>query len=170
MAKNTTYTERTMSIPRDLVKSTAYRSLSTGAAHIVLMTFMSLRKMKEIKHPKRKSSWEVVNDNKLVFTYKEAERLGLSIDRFCAAIDLLLNRGFIRVVKTGMGKYKNASFYGLSDAWKDWKPADPPKAIRKKRKAEDGIGFQLGNIEWSKRKSSTGKNTRRSDNSQKPSG
>lgn len=160
MPTNTIYTERTMSIPRDMVKSKAYRSLSTGAAHIVLMTFMTLRQMKEIKDPKRKSSWEVINDNTLVYTYEQAERQGLSVDRFCAAIDLLLDRGFIRIVKTGRGKYKNASIYGLSDAWKNWKPDDPPKVIRKKRKAEGGIGFQVGNMEWAKRNSSTGKNTR----------
>ena len=163
MAKNTEYTGRSIVIARDLLKSAAFCSLTTGAPHIVLMTFMLKRQMKEIKGPKRESTWEVKNDGRLAYTYAEAKRQGISAGRFRDALDMLLDRGFIRIVRTGEGKHRNISLFGLSDEWKEWRPGDEPKAKRKKRTpSERKSGFQPGNRAWESRNSSTGNNTRSS--------
>ena len=113
------------------------------------------------------TGWEVVNDNKLVFTYAAAEELGISNERFTAALELLLARGFIHIVKTGHGIRQNATFYGLSDGWIKWKPGNDPIATRKKRAPSSSPGcFQPGNTLGKKKKAtgvftgrSTGKNT-----------
>jgi len=161
MAKNTVYTGRRVILPRAMLQSAAFRSLTTGTAHIVLMTFM-LKRQVEPRDPKRES-WEVVNDNTLVYTYKEAERQGISATSFRNAIDMLLDRGFIRIAKTGKGRHRAKTFYGLADGWRTWHPGDPPKDKRKRRQpAGRPTGFQRGNRAWQKRKSSTDRNSRRS--------
>jgi len=146
---NTTYSGRGIFLPREMLKSEAFLSLSTGAAHIVLMTFMAKRQVEKRKVPAGGEYWEVVNDGALVYTYSEARRQGLTPTRFCDALDLLLERGFIRVAKAGRGKHRAKTFFALSDAWRTWKPGDPPKAQRRKRARPAGSpGFKPGNQAW----------------------
>ena len=112
--------------------------------------------------PSGEEYWEVANDNALVFTYVEAQRMGISATRFKAALDTLLERGFVHIVKTGHGIRQNVTFYGLDDGWKTWRPGDQPVAVRKKRKPSNSPGcFQSGNKMWEGKKA-TVKKTRRS--------
>lgn len=152
----TVYTDRTVCIPRVMLQSAAYRSLTTGAAHIVLMNFMLKRKMREKKHQRRSSAWTVENDGEIVFTYSEARRLGLPEKRFHDALDDLLDRGFIKIAKTGKGMHKRKTLYALSDGWRDWEPGSDPCHKRTTRKPTingNKIGFQPGNELWRKRDS-----------------
>jgi len=150
----------TIVIEREMVRSPAYLSLSTGAAHIVLSTFFTKRKMQKVRLPGGKEMWECVNDGEIAYPYAEAQGQGLSAKRFRNAIDQLLNRGFIRITKTGKGKHRSRTLYGLSDGWKTWKPGES-KGQRRKRKPTEA-GFKPGNTAWQHRKSSTVDSARRS--------
>ena len=144
--KNTIYSGRTIALERELLKSAAYRSLTTGAAHQVLSGFLLSRQLEPRKdpHKKRMEYWEVVNDGRLTFTYAEAERLGISAGRFRDAIDLLLDRGFIRIAKTGEGRFRGVTLYGLSDGWKKWKPGESINKRKKRKAADRPGGFKSG--------------------------
>uniref|UniRef100_A0A6M3XX15 Uncharacterized protein n=1 Tax=viral metagenome TaxID=1070528 RepID=A0A6M3XX15_9ZZZZ len=147
MAENTIYQsdERRVILLRLMLQSPAYRTLPTVTAYRVLSEFMLKRSVQEMKdgREKRGSYWKVTNDGKIVFTYLEAERLGISAYAFRDAIDALLERGFIRITKTGEGKHRRCTFYGIADGWRTWKPGVTVNK-RKKRKAQ--IGFQAADV------------------------
>ena len=125
-ARNTTYpgVDRIVVLPRDLLNSQAFLSLPTGACYVVLMGFMCRRQVEERKDRRDGTYYEVVNDRTLVFTYSQAADRGLSSDQFRRAIDELLAKGFIRIARTGLGKHRAKTLYGLSDGWRTWHVGD----------------------------------------------
>jgi len=83
--------------------------------------------------------WEVTNDGKIVFTYLEAEKIGISAYAFRDALDVLLERGLIRITKTGEGKHRRRTFYGMADGWRTWRHG---KTVNKRKKRKTQVGFQ----------------------------
>ena len=56
------------------------------------------------------------NKNNLSFTYSEAKRL-MRAHRFKKSIDMLVEFGFIDIVRSG-GVWKKCNIYGLSERWR----------------------------------------------------
>ena len=69
-----------------------------------------------------KLRWHGDNTRKIVFTYQEAKNI-MSIKTFITDRKLLMERGFIDVIKRG-GLEKQPMIYGLSDRWKKYGTKD----------------------------------------------
>lgn len=153
--KNTVYLsdERRVIVPRLMLQSRAYRTLPTVTAYRVLSEFFLKRKIVPVEDGRQKKDtyWEVMNDGRIVYPYDEAERQGISATAFRDALDVLLERGFIRITKTGEGKHRRRTFYGMADGWRTWRPG---KVVNTRKKRKKGAGFQPGN-KLGKKKSPT---------------
>ena len=128
-------------LERDLINSPAFRCL-TKTAMIVYLDFC-LRKQihKKSKHGKV----EILNNGELVYTYAEAERVGISKPAFQRAIDQLIERGLIYLASTGAGLYRSANLYGISEQWKNWGTASFRAKPRPRRKSQyPNAGFKPG--------------------------
>jgi hypothetical protein len=128
-------------LPKEMIFSTAYRSLGRVAMY-VLQVFYAKRIMKKINR-KRKKVYTVENNGKIVFPYSEAVSLGLSRSSFVKAIDELQSKGFIDISHQGSGGRKPAegvgdfTTYGVDDRWKDYDEENgfsriPPYMTRRK--------------------------------------
>ena len=108
-------------VERELFQSKSFISLS-GAAPQVLINFLGKRKFQKYKVNKQKK-YVCDNGNSIHFTYVEAqEKLGITQPRFTRAIDDLLAKGFISVVKQGGAGEKDKSVYSLVEKWLLWTP------------------------------------------------
>jgi len=119
---------RVIMFERDLQTSEVFWLMS-GNSLKVLLRFYGKRKMESYGKTRRNKRWEITNNGKLVFTYKEAESLGLSRKQFRNAIDDLISKGFLEVTFQGNGPGQ-PSTYKLLDRWKgygkkDFKPGSP---------------------------------------------
>ncbi len=107
-------------IEKDLIRSEVHRSL-TRTANYVYSEFLMRRQFDKRKHHKRKDSYTVRNNGKIVYTYAEAEKQGISPQQFARSIDQLLEKGFIDIEHLGSGSIKkDKSLYSISDRWKLW--------------------------------------------------
>lgn len=105
-------------ITREMVTSKAFFSLPGNAKQILLM-FLLKRDM--TKHH------VCTNCNSLTMTYLELENMhgegdGLSRGGITHAIEMLLARGFIQVIRQGGGYQQDKSVYGLTEDWRFWVP------------------------------------------------
>jgi len=91
----------------------------------------------------------ILNNGELVFTYEEAKRLyGITAGRFTRAIEELVEKGFLDISETGMGLYKMATHYGISDRWRDYGTPSFRQVHRPERSIK--CGFRKGNRLWQK--------------------
>jgi len=145
--------EEKIFITKKLLFSPAFRSLSRVGIFVYLY-FLEKRFMKRVKRDKKKV-WVIENNGKIVFSYQEAEKRGISRSQFVKAIDELQAKGFIDIKHQGKGGQKPAkgtgdvSTYWIDDRWKDYGTDDfrPPRNPRKKDNRK-GRGFALI---WQKR-------------------
>ena len=105
-------------ITREMISSKAFTSLSGNAKQILLM-FMLKRDMNK-QHI-------CTNCNNLTMTYLELENMhgegdGLSRGGVTHAIEKLLERGFIEIVRQGGGYQQDKTVYGLTEEWRWWTP------------------------------------------------
>ena len=136
---------RTVVIEKDLINSSAFRSLRSCAVHVYL-DFLGKRRLKENKYRKNRGPrWDIINNGEIEYTYSEAEKKGISKPSFARSIDQLVEHGFIDIADTGAGVYRMKTLYSISTRWKDW---GTEKFVEKKRprrsRRHAGIGFQLG--------------------------
>lgn len=99
----------------------------------------------------------ILNNGEIVFTYEEAKRLyGIKPSRFRRAIDELVEKGFLDIAETGMGLYRMATHYAISDRWRWW-GTDRFEQAKRPEPSIRGCGFRKGNKLWQKarRKNST---------------
>jgi hypothetical protein len=123
------------------ISSEAFRSLN-GTAIIVLLRFLQKRRLEKTKW-KRRDSWRVINNGDIVFTYDEAEDMGLSRNQFRDAKYTLLERGFISESPLEGGLFRKACLYWVhvpdsEQRWMDWKP------LPKKSRRNPPVGFEPG--------------------------
>lgn len=106
-------------VDRALIKSPAFLGLS-GCSSQVLLLFLARRVMQIVKgNGKRKDSWVILNNGRISFPYREAEkRYGISSKRFTRAIDQLIQHGFIDLAEQGGGLFGKPSLYFISDRWR----------------------------------------------------
>ena len=130
-----------------LVKSGAWLSLS-GTAKAVYLLFRTKLKVGRPPGKPGKRDWTILNNGELVFTYREAwSRYAITASRFRRALDELISKGFIDVEATGMGVQKVATFYAVSDRWRNY----GTPAFRGAKRPEPSIanpGFKRGNKLW----------------------
>jgi hypothetical protein len=138
-------------IEREMYLSKAFWSL-TGAASQLLILFLGKRKRDHIKDHKGNKSYNWINLNNITMTYKELENLwyhplktylpgeakGITQPRITRAIDELLAKGFIEIVKPGGAYKQDKAVYGLIDKWKTWKKGD----VYSKRPLDAHRGWQ----------------------------
>jgi hypothetical protein len=138
MARTTAKRNDVTVIKQALFKSKVWFSL-TGISTQVFLIFMTKRRMEERTFGKKKR-WVCVNERELIFTYREAQdKYGITEPRFCRAIDMLVDRGFLDIAKpgTGTGKARVATEYALSERWRDYGKEDFQQITRPKVK----VGF-----------------------------
>lgn len=134
-------------IPKEMVRSVAYRSLSR-ISFLILHDFFYKRNMKQINRNKKKI-WICENFDSILYPYSEAVEKGISRSQFVRAIDELQRKGFIDIVHQGRGGRKPAkgtgdcTRYRISNRWPligtaDFKPGTPRMKDTRK-----GRGFDL---------------------------
>jgi hypothetical protein len=138
-AKKTKATSPYTYLEKELVKSNAWLSLS-GIAPQVYTIFLLKRTVITHKRKKGHERKECTNSQELVFTYAEAkENYGILQSRFCRAIDDLIDKGLIDVVRSAGGLFKEVTLYGLSDRWRKYGTSRFEQASRHKR--DHTVGF-----------------------------
>lgn len=114
-------------VARDLYMSRAYFELS-GFGPQLLILFLAKRNI-------NKSTMECINLDSITMTFVELENIhnqgrmghllpkdGISRPRIIRALDELLAKGFIKIVRRGGAYQKDKSVYALVDDWRDWRP------------------------------------------------
>ena len=137
-------------LDKALVTSAVWISLS-GTAKAVYCLFRCRCRFEKAQGSRhRRQRPEHVNNGELVLTYTEALRnYAISRTRFVKALDELIENGFIDVAGTGMGLYRMATYYSISERWREYGTG---KFIVRKR-PKPGIknpGFKCGNKLWQK--------------------
>ncbi len=112
-----------------LLASVVFRQL-TKTSLLALHTFM---KKKRVRRPSRGRNWVVINNGEIQFTYREAEKMGISRASFMRAIDQLSQLGFLYVKKQGSGLQGDCSLYGISTEWRNFGTKKFNPSPRKKR-------------------------------------
>ena len=108
-------------IERDLFKSKAFLVLR-GFAPQLLILFLAKRSFETVGKP-GKQKRVCVNCDRICFTCVEAKnKYGITIPRFKRAIDELLAKGFISIMRQGGAFKQDKSIYGLSEKWRLWQP------------------------------------------------
>jgi hypothetical protein len=136
-----------------MVKSRAWLSLSGTAVQVYLLFRCKCQVAKRCRPPGKRSEGllgRILNNGELVFTYHEAKRLyGITAGRFRRAIDELIEKGFLDIAETGMGLYKMATHYAISDRWRWW-GTERFETAKRPEPSIRGCGFRKGNKLWQK--------------------
>ena len=136
-------------IPRKLVTSKAFLSL-TGAAPHVLLIFLTKRRVRKEGTRRDGHRYEIVNNGEIVFTYAEArDKYGIKGGRFIKAIDQLVDRGFLSVTETSKGMHRVPNLYHLDARWPFYGTRGFVEVHRPKRTSHPG--FKPGNRHGQKR-------------------
>ena len=108
-------------VERKLLESKAFSSLG-GTAKTVYFNFRLKCTLVKIKTPSgRKKEWVISNNGQIEYCYSEAEKKGISRQRFGMAIDDLVKKGFIDIPHSGQGGRKgDKSLYAISERWRAW--------------------------------------------------
>jgi hypothetical protein len=125
----------------DLIESKAIRGLS-GKALLTLIRFHQKAHRKRTgKRQKGMKDMIITNNGEIIFTYAEAEELGISKATFFRVLrELIENRGFIDVAKRGHYQGEPTKF-AISDRWKRF-GTDQYKRVKFERVLPRGMGFQ----------------------------
>ena len=121
-------------IEPDMMESGSFRSLSKTQL-LVLLRF------------RQKITWSgkgkrrVYDCDNLVFTYAEAEYLGISRSTFHRSIKALVEKGFIDIEHQGGAYGRDYSRYALSNRWKKY-GTEGFKKVSKNRVLQQGLDVQ----------------------------
>ena len=109
--------KRDVLLPWELLDSAAFKSLSSKGIQ-VLLRFYQKRRWTWVKEGRKK---KIKYDNGgLVFTYAEAEALGISKSQFHNILKTLYEFGFIDIEHQGGGLARDYSRYSLSPRWRNY--------------------------------------------------
>ena len=133
-------------LEREVIFSPAWRDLNSANTVRVYIDFLSRRRyVKPKSHRKAKANWTFVNNGEIIYTYTEAEELGMSQNTLNRAIDSLIDHGFIDIEESGVGMFKYTTKYWISERWKQWgTEAFVERSRPKRNRWRPGIGFQPG--------------------------
>ena len=135
----------------ELLHSKAYLMLSYGPA-IKLLSWMHEKiKVEKIQNKRGKQRFQIKDDGKFSFTYKEANHRGLSGFQLYKGLRELHSYGFLEVQRPGSSLRGDFSIYTLSDRWRLFgQPGFEEKEFPVSVHRIDS-GFKLGNKVWRKR-------------------
>lgn len=136
--KNKYQLKRDVYVPWRVLESEAFKTLSATAIK-VLLRFLQKRTWSKIKVNGKKTT--VFENGGLVFTYTEAEALGISRSQFHAVLKKLCEVGFIDVEHQGGGVARDYSRYSLSNRWEKCGTIDF-KPVKKLRVLQRGLDVQ----------------------------
>lgn len=131
----------------DLVRSEAFRSLSRWALKVYLH-FLTKRAFAKSKvKPGRKVKKVIVNNGEIIFSYSEAEKIGIGRREFRNSIDELIDRGFLDITHQGAGgRAKDFTLYHLGERWREWGQSDfVPTRKPRVKDTRQGRGWALVN-------------------------
>lgn len=121
---------------RDMLDGPAWKSLSLRqrGLYLAFKERYAERRTKVKVGSKQVSKVASSNKDEIHFTVPEATKPGPNGEpplyggwnTFFRDVDALIAAGFIRVVETGAFT-QNATKYGFSDRWKEFRPGKPPK-------------------------------------------
>lgn len=99
------------------------------------------------KTKSRAAERTIVNNGEIIFTYGEAEKLGIPRREFRNSLDVLIKLGLIDINKQGSGgRKRDATTYFISDRWKRWGTAGFQQAPNpRQRNTKQGQGWALVN-------------------------
>jgi hypothetical protein len=125
-----------------VLKSKAYRSLKNPTSFIVYADFLMKRQMVKVNQAKRQSAWLIANDGEIEYTYTEAEKKGISRQRFSKAIKELVEKGLIDISRHGGYFSGKKTLYSFSERWRKFGTAEfeEVKIVKDTRK---GHGFAI---------------------------
>lgn len=104
----------------DLLHSKAYQGLKYGPAIKVLNWFYEKIRFEVNKKKRGKDRYQILNDGKIDFTYREAIFRGLTAQKFSKALRELHEIGFIDVKKPGSALKGDWTAFKLSDRWREF--------------------------------------------------
>ncbi len=107
-------------VERALLKSDAFRLLN-GNSKTILFDFLMKCTIGKSKARPGRSEKIILNNGKIEYCYSEAEKRGISRQRFAKAIDDLIEKGFIDISHSGAGGHKgDKSLYSISERWRSF--------------------------------------------------
>lgn len=119
---------------RELLRHQAFLDLGVNSRWILFVFFS---KQKWITGPKikgqRERSYICTNNDELVFTFNEAEELGLCRQTFDRVIDDLVRHGFIDIARDGFGYLRITTLYSVSERWRKYGTPEFEEVQRRKR-------------------------------------
>lgn len=125
-------------VEKEILKSKAWLGLG-GVAPQVYLLFLTKRKI-EPTGKKGHQRKVCTNGRELAFTYREAkENYGITQPRFRRAIDDLIDKGLIDVVRSAGGLFKEVTLYGISERWRKYGTPQFEETPRPKR--SHTVGF-----------------------------
>jgi hypothetical protein len=131
----------------NLIESEAFESLSGKAALVCLIRFYQKAYRPSQRRKKRGKQWlrEVTNQGQIIFTYAEANEIGVGRRTYYNVIRELVGKGFIDIAEQGNWYQQKPSRYSISWRWEAYgtqrfKEAEIPRAL------PHGLGFQPGNV------------------------
>lgn len=127
----------------NLIASNALLDLSGKAALLVLIRFHQKahrRKTKRSKQPIQK--YEITNNGEIVFTYAEAQELGIKSSRtFWKVCRELVEKGFVDLAEYPIWLEKEPAKWAISTRWK-WYGTERFEPATIERILPPGVGFQ----------------------------
>lgn len=110
-----------MCFERGVLKSKAFQELTGKAVHM-LFIFLSMRQLtrKPRARKGRRESWQITNNGKIVFPYRDGEEYGITPDQFRRGLDQLIDKGFIDVSHQGGGLLGDVSKYAICERWRKY--------------------------------------------------
>jgi hypothetical protein len=104
----------------DLYDCDAYRHLRPVATKVLLGFLMRIQVRKQNSR-KRSNEFQKVNHRELVYTYDAMEfETGIGTQALSKALDELVAKGYLDLVRVGGGRNGVHSIWGLSDRYKKW--------------------------------------------------
>lgn len=132
-------------VPRDLLRSKAYRELKKKKSAPILLDFLGKRQMEHIGRGGKKK-WTCTNNGKIEFPYSEAQEKGYSPKQFIDGKRELVEHGFIDVSNPGGIYDGDTAKFSISERWRKFgTPEFEFKTIEKDNR--EGRGFSAA---WKK--------------------
>ena len=135
-----------------MVQTPVWLSLSGTAIKVYHLFRCKCQFAKKSKRQGKRSEGlmeRILNNGKIEFTYKEAEKqYGITRGQFVRAIDELIEKGFLDITEPGGGIRKLKTLYAISERWRDYDKASFRKMHRPERSIK--CGFRKGNKLWLK--------------------
>lgn len=130
-------------IDKKIISSKAFFALKVHGLR-VLFVFFTKRKLGSHRDSKGNQNWHILNNGEITFTYKEAEKKGMSKKQFRDALDDLIAKGFLEVSHQGVGQ-GDSSTYKLIDNWADYGKKDFKPGPERRKNISTSRGWNIYN-------------------------